>query len=137
MSEKASQNSPKILVLATSTCAYPGADATGQAHLSYPPNTYIIDVPSPAVFPEDFYYRCFDRGIDGIIVMSCGVECPYEGAYEKLAARIDRVSLGLKKRGIRRERLKLCSICTVCTKAFLKEIHEMNEFLMKEQEEDL
>jgi F420-non-reducing hydrogenase iron-sulfur subunit len=133
MSETVSRT-PRILVLATSTCAYPGADATGQAHLSYPPNTYIIDVPSPAVFPEDFYYRCFDRGIDGIIVMSCGVECPYEGAYEKLAARIDRVSLGLKKRGIRQGRLKLCSICTVCTKAFLKEIHEMNAFLMKEKE---
>jgi len=135
MSGIASNTPPKILILATSTCAYPGADATGQAHLSYPPNTYIIDVPSPAVFPEDFYYRCFERGIGGIIVMSCGVECPYEGAYEKLAARIDRVSLGLKERGIKQERLKLCSICTVCTKAFLKEVHEMNDFLKKEQEE--
>ena len=135
MSETISKPPQKILILATSTCAYPGADATGQAHLGYPPNTYIIDVPSPAVFPEDFYYRCFERGIGGIIVMSCGVECPYEGAYEKLAARIDRVSLGLKERGINRQRLKLCSICTVCTKAFLKEIHEMNDLLTKEQEE--
>jgi F420-non-reducing hydrogenase iron-sulfur subunit len=129
MSETALQAPPKILILATSTCAYPGADATGQSHLSYPPNTYIIDVPSPAVFPEDFYYRCFDRGIGGIIVMSCGVECPYEGAYEKLAARLDRVSLGLKKRGINQGRLKLCSICTVCTKSFLKVIQEMNDLL--------
>jgi len=94
-----------------------------------------MDVPSPAVFPEDFYYRCFERGIDGIIVMSCGVECPYEGAYEKLAARIDKVSLGLKARGISQQRLRLCSICTVCTKAFLKEINEMNDLLTKEREE--
>ncbi len=135
MSETASPAAPKILILATSTCAYPGADATGQAHLSYPSNTYIIDVPSPVVFPEAFYYRCFDRGIGGIIVMSCGVECPYEGAYAKLAARVDRVSLGLKKRGITQGRLKLCSICTVCTKSFLKEVNEMNDLLIKEQEE--
>ena len=135
MSEKTSKGPPKILILATSTCAYPGADATGQAHLSYPPNTYIIDVPSPAVFPEDFYYRCFDRGISGIIVMACGVECPYAGAYEKLAARLDRVSLGLKARGIHQGRLKLCSICTVCTKPFLKMIQEMNDLLTSELEE--
>jgi F420-non-reducing hydrogenase iron-sulfur subunit len=134
MSETTPKVPPKILILATSTCAYPGADATGQARLVYPPNTYIMDVPSPAVFPEDFYYRCFERGIGGIIVMSCGVECPYEGAYERLAARVDRVSLGLKKRGINQGRLKLCSICTVCTKAFLKEINEMNDLLAKEQE---
>jgi F420-non-reducing hydrogenase iron-sulfur subunit len=134
MSETTSRTPPRILILAASTCAYPGADATGQAHLGYPPNTYIIDVPSPAVFPEDFYYRCFDQGISGIIVMSCGVECPYEGAYEKLAARLGRVILGLKKRGITPGRLKLCSICTVCTKAFLKEINEMNDLLTKEQE---
>jgi F420-non-reducing hydrogenase iron-sulfur subunit len=134
MSEAISRTAPKILILATSTCAYPGADAAGQAHLSYPANTYIINVPSPAVFPEDFYYRCFERGIGGIIVMSCGVECPYQGAYERLAARIDRVSLGLKKRGISQERLKLCSICTVCTKPFLKVIQEMNDFFAREQE---
>jgi coenzyme F420-reducing hydrogenase delta subunit len=134
MSETPSKAAPKILILATSTCAYPGADAVGQAHHSYPPNTYIIDVPSPAIFPDEFYYRCFDRGIGGIIVMSCGVECPYEGAYEKLAARIDRVSLGLKQRGINQEKLKLCSICTVCTKPFLKVIHEMNDLLTSEQE---
>jgi coenzyme F420-reducing hydrogenase delta subunit len=123
---------PKILILATTSCAYPGADATGQAHLSYPTNTYIVNVPSPAVFPEQFYFDCFERGIGGIIVMSCGVECPYEGAYEQLAARLDRVSLGLRERGINQGRLKLCSICTVCTKSFVRAVSEMNEILAAE-----
>jgi F420-non-reducing hydrogenase iron-sulfur subunit len=129
MREDLATNAPRILILATSSCGYPGADATGQAHLSYPANTYIINVPSPAVFPEQFYYDCFEKGIGGIIVMSCGVECPYEGAYERLAARLDRVSLGLKQRGIDQGRLKLCAVCTVCTKAFLREVHQMNELL--------
>jgi len=123
----------KILILATSSCAYPGADATGQAHLSCPTNTYVVNVPSPAVFPEQFYFDCFDRGIGGIIVMSCGVECPYEGAYEQLAARLDQVSLGLRERGINQGRLKLCSICTVCTKSFVKVVTEMNDLLAQEQ----
>jgi len=122
----------RILILASAACAYPGADAVGQAHLSYPANTFVLRVPSPVVFPESFYYDSFEKGIGGIIVMSCGVECPYEGAYEKLAARIDRVSLGLKEQGINPRRLKLTSICTVCTKSFLKEVADMNSILASE-----
>ena len=50
------------------------------------------------LFPEKFYLDCFDKGIAGIIIMSCGVECPYEGAYEALAKRIDRVYPLMKER---------------------------------------
>jgi len=124
-----------ILILATATCAYPAADATGQAHLHYPANTYILRVPSPVLFPDDFYYRCFEKGIGGILVMSCGHECPYIGAFDKLLARIDRVKLGLKERGMSPDRLRLSAICTVCTKPFLKEIDEMNALLAREVEE--
>ncbi|MBN1476441.1 hydrogenase iron-sulfur subunit [Candidatus Sumerlaeota bacterium] len=90
MSENAPRDDPKILIHATSSCAYPGADATGQARLSYSANTHIINVPSPAVFPDEFHYRCFEKVIGGIIVMSCGEECPYPGVLEQLAARLDR-----------------------------------------------
>ena len=133
MSESVPQSGqPKILILATATCAYPAADATGQAHLHYPANTYILRVPSPVLFPDEFYYRCFDQGVGGILVMSCGHECPYIGAFEKLLARLDRVKLGLKERAISPDRLRLSAICTVCTKPFLKEIAEMNALLERE-----
>jgi F420-non-reducing hydrogenase iron-sulfur subunit len=120
---------PKILILATTSCAYPAADTTGQAHLHYPANTFILRVPSPVLFPEAFYYDCFDKGIGGILVMSCGHECPYQGAFERLNARIDRVKMGLKARGVDPERLRLSAICTVCTKPFLKEIERINQVL--------
>ena len=126
-------NLPKILILATATCAYPAADAAGQAHLHYAPNTYILRVPSPVVFPDEFYYRCFEKGIGGILVMSCGHECPYQNAFEKLVSRLDRVKMGLKERGIDPNRLRLSAICTVCTKPFLKEIDELNALLTAEQ----
>lgn len=119
----------KILVLATESCAYAGADAVGQAHISYPANTYIIKVKAPALFPESFYLRCFEKGIAGIIVMSCGVECPYEGAYEALAKRIDRVYQLMKERGLDIRRLRLTSICTVCTRAFVNEVKQMNAII--------
>ena len=133
MSESATlSGQPKILILATATCAYPAADVTGQAHLHYPANTYILRVPSPVLFPDEFYYRCFEQGVGGILVMSCGHECPYIGTFEKLLARLDRVKLGLKERGISPDRLRLSAICTVCTKPFLKEIAEMNALLERE-----
>ncbi len=121
----------KILILATEHCAYPGANSVGQAHSSYPVNTFIIRVPAPVLFPERFYLNCFDKGISGIIIMSCGAECPYKGAYEALAGRIDRVYAMMKKRGLDTRRLRLTAICTVCNRSFLKEVNDMNQ-LVKE-----
>lgn len=120
-------NRAKILILASETCAYPGANSVGQAHLSYPDNTYILRVPTPALFPERFYMDCFEKGIGGIIVMSCGAECPYEGAYEVLAARVDNLYRTMKQRGLDIRRLRLTSICTVCNRAFINEVKQMNE----------
>jgi coenzyme F420-reducing hydrogenase delta subunit len=129
MADAKPQETPPILILATIPCAYPGADTVGQAHASYPTNTYILRVPSPVLFPDDFYYRCFQKGIGGIIVMSCGEECPYQGAYKRLAARVDRVYKGLKERGIDPRRIRLTAICTVCSSAFLREVNQMNDLL--------
>ena len=119
----------KILILATENCAYPGANAVGQAHSSYPANTYILRVRAPVLFPERFYLDCFQKGIWGIIIMSCGVECPYEGAYEALARRADRVFGMMRDQGFDPRRLRLTSICTVCTRAFLKEVQQMNKLI--------
>ena len=119
----------KILILATESCAYPGANSVGQAHSSYPANTYILRVRAPALFPEKFYLDCFEKGIGGIIIMSCGEECPYEGAYTALAKRIDLVFQMMKKRGYDLRRLRLTAICTVCNRAFLKEINQMNDLI--------
>ena len=118
---------PPILILATEACAYPGANSVGQAHLSYPENTYILRVRAPAMFPESFYLDAFERGFGGIIIMSCGVECPYEGAYQALAQRVDRVYRLMKERGLDIARLRLTAICTVCNRAFLNEVKQMRD----------
>jgi len=115
----------KILILTTMMSSYPGANTVGQARLEYPSNTYIIRTPDPVMFPEDFYMRSFEQGIDGIIIMSSGSDCPYEGAYERLSHRISRVYLKMKEKGMNVNRLKLTTICTVCKAAFLKEIADM------------
>jgi coenzyme F420-reducing hydrogenase delta subunit len=122
-------NEGKILILATETCAYPGADSVGQSHSSYPANTYILRVRAPVLFPETFYLDCFAKGIGGIIIMSCGEECPYPGAYNALARRVDRVYKLMKEKSLDIRRLRLTAICTVCNRAFLKEVNQMNELI--------
>lgn len=116
---------PKILVLTTIMSSYPGANTVGQSRLQYPSNTYILRVPDPVMFPEIFYLRCFEQGIAGIIVMSSGSDCPYDGAYERLSKRIGRVYERMQEKNIGSNRLKLTTICTVCKAAFLKEIADM------------
>jgi coenzyme F420-reducing hydrogenase delta subunit len=117
----------KVLVLASLLCAYPGIDSTGQAHLDYPANTYVLPTPDPVMFPERFYLYCFEHGIDGILIASCGTDSPYEGTYEQLAARVDRVVALMKERDIDIRRLKLTAICSVCSKAFVKEVSGLVE----------
>lgn len=123
----AGESEQKILIITTMVSSYPGANTVGQARLQYSPGTYIIRVPDPVMFPEEFYLRAFERGIDGIIIMSSGSDCPYEGAYPRLSARIARVYQQMKERGWATSRLKLTTICTVCKAAFLKEIAEMQQ----------
>ena len=119
----------RMLVIATLLCSYPGIDATGQAHMEYPPNTYVIPTPDPVMFPESFYLYCFEQGIDAIVIASCGTDSPYEGSFDQLAKQVDRTYVLMKERGIDIRRLKLTAICSVCTKAFIKEIAEMEAVL--------
>ena len=119
----------KILILATESCAYPGANSVGQAQSTYPANTFIMRVRAPVLFPEHFYIDCFRKGISGIIIMSCGEECPYEGAYHAFAKRIDRVFQLMKQLNIDLRRLRLTAICTVCNRPFLKEVNDMNKLI--------
>ena len=120
-------DAPKILILTTLHSSDPGANAVGQARLQYAPNTFILRMPDPVMLPESFYMDAFAKGIGGILVMSSGSDCPYEGAYPRLSKRIDRVYALMKAAGIATNRLKLTTICTVCRAAFLKEIDEMQK----------
>lgn len=122
-------DTPRILILATTSGGYAGADAVGQLHTDYPNNTYILPVLCPSMFNEDFYLRIFKRGIDGVIVMYSGTDSPYKGGPERAAQLINKTYPIMKDYGIDTRRLKLAAICTVCTKPFLKEVNAMNNLL--------
>jgi coenzyme F420-reducing hydrogenase delta subunit len=119
----------KILILATLSGGYAGADSVGQLHTDYATNVYILPVVCPAMFPEEFYLRTFERGINAILVMYSGTDCPFIGGAERTAEIINRVYPLMKERGLDPRRLRLTAICTVCTKPFLNEVQQMNELL--------
>lgn len=120
---------PKILILGTLSGGYAGADSTGQSHMEYPPNTYILPVMSPVMFPSEFYIRAFENGIDGIIVMYSGTDSPYKVEAKGTAKLINGAYALMKEYGIDIRRLRLAAICTVCVKPFLKEVNQMNDLL--------
>ncbi|MEA3336652.1 MAG: hydrogenase iron-sulfur subunit [Chloroflexota bacterium] len=129
MATKTENGTPKILILATLSGGYRGADSTGQAHLEYPPNTFILPVMSAAMFPESFYMRAFERGFDGILVMYSGTDSPYKGAPERTATMVNSTYELMKERNLDPRRLRLTAICTVCVRPFLEEIEKMNQLL--------
>jgi coenzyme F420-reducing hydrogenase delta subunit len=120
---------PKILILATFSGGYVGANTTGQAHAEYPANTYILPVICPVLFPAEFYLRAFDQGIDAIIVMYSGTDSPFSVEADGTANHINRAYGLMKERGLDIRRLRLTAICTVCVKPFLKEVNQMNDLL--------
>ena len=124
-----SEAKPKILILATMSGGYAGANAVGQLHVNYAPNTYVLPVVCPSMFAEDFYLNTFDKGIDAIVVMYSGTDCPYIGGAERTAQIINKTYPLMKERGIDTRRLRLFAICTVCTKPFLKEVNIANDLL--------
>ncbi len=122
-------NEPKILIITTKDCSYPGADNAGQGHKEYPASTFIIRVPDPVIFPISFYMKAFRMGYDGIIIASCGSDCPYKGTYDKLAARVDEVYVAMKEEGIDSGRLALTAVCTVCADHYVREVKRMYDKL--------
>lgn len=123
------EKKPKILILATLSGGYAGADSVGQLHADYPSNTYILPVMCPSMFPPEFYIRSFTKGIDGIIVMYSGTDSPFRGGPERTAKLINETYPLMKEHGLDTRRLKLAAICTVCTKPFMKEVNQMNDLL--------
>ncbi|NQS92333.1 MAG: hydrogenase iron-sulfur subunit [Chloroflexi bacterium] len=120
---------PKILILATLSGGYAGANAVGQLHVNYAANTSILPVRCPSMFSEKFYLDTFEQGIDGIIVMYSGTDSPYKGGPDRAAKLINQTYIEMKARGINTRRLRLAAICTVCTTPFQKEVALMDDTL--------
>ena len=129
MSENAQESNSRILILASLSGGYRGADAAGQSHQEYAANTYILPIRTAAIFPPQFYMNAFRRGIGGIIVMYSGTDSSYKGEADRTSEIINETYRLMKAEGIDTRRLRLSAICTVCVRPFLNEIRDMNTLL--------
>jgi len=102
---------------------------TGQGHMEYPPNTYILPVMSSAIFPPKFYLDAFEKGFDAITVMYSGTDSPYKGESEKTAEIINQTYTLMKELNLDPRRLRLAAICTVCVRPFLEEVQRAEKLL--------
>ena len=129
MSAEVEKTTPKILILASLSGGYRGADSAGQSHLEYPTNTFILPAMTTAIFTPQFYLDAFAKGIAGIIVMYSGTDSPYKGEADRTAELINQTYILMREQGLDPLRLRLAAICTVCSRPFLNEISNMNKVL--------
>lgn len=129
MATETTAKTGKILLLATLSGGYRGADMVGQGHMDYPPNTYILPVMSSAIFPPKFYIDAFEKGFDAITVMYSGTDSPYKGESEKTAEIINETYGKMKELNLDPRRLRLAAICTVCVRPFLEEVQRAEALL--------
>jgi coenzyme F420-reducing hydrogenase delta subunit len=102
---------------------------TGQGHMDYPPNTYILPIMSSAIFPPKFYLDAFEKGFDTITVMYSGTDSPYKGESERTAKIINETYPKMKELNLDPRRLRLAAICTVCVRPFLEEVQRAEKLL--------
>ncbi|OQX61117.1 MAG: hypothetical protein B5M51_08760 [Anaerolinea sp. 4484_236] len=119
----------QILILATLSGGYKGADSAGQGHKEYAPNVHVMSMMTAAIFPPEFYIKAFEQSFDAILVMYSGSDCPYKGAAEHAGKMVGQAYDMMKERGINQKRLSLSAICTVCVEPFLEGVADANKLL--------
>ncbi len=122
---------PRILIITTDACSYPGVDNAGQKHLHYSTKTYTIRTLDPVIFDVDWYIEVFKAGYDGIYIASCGTDSPYIGTFEKISKRIEIVIKEMKKMGLHFSQIKLTAVCTVCADHFVRELKAFTKDVAK------
>ena len=62
------KNEPKILMITTDACSYPGVDNAGQKHLDYSTKAYTIRTLDPVVFSVQWYLEVLHLDLNILIL---------------------------------------------------------------------
>lgn len=97
---------PKIVAFLCNWCAYAGADLAGVSRIEYPPNLRIIRVMCSSRVQEEFIFRAFARGADGVLILACHPgDCHYGHGNEKSLRTYLKVREMLKAVGLEEDRI--------------------------------
>lgn len=106
---KISENyNPKIVAFLCNWCSYAGADLAGVSRLQYPANIRVIRVMCTGRINPLYIMRCFQNGIDGVLVAGCHPgECHYQQGNLYARRRLALTRKLLEFVGIAPERLSV------------------------------
>ena len=97
-----------IVTFACNWCSYAGADTAGVSRMAYPPNARIIRTMCSGRVSPEFVWYAFRKGAPVVLVSGCHyVDCHYIDANRSTTRRQDGLWDGLKKAGLRPDRLML------------------------------
>jgi coenzyme F420-reducing hydrogenase delta subunit len=124
--------SPKILVFSTEKISDPAIDMAGLLKLHYPPTVYTISIPCSSGVKPRWILHAFERGFDGVFIAADGSDCPYgETCTEKTGKIISQTHELMKQKNLDPARLRMAAICSVCSESFVKQMKNLNEYLLK------
>ena len=99
---------PRIIVFCCNWCSYAGADLAGVSRFQYPANVRIIRVNCSGRIEPSLVIKCFEGGIDGIMITGCHPgECHYGSSNEYTKQRAELIHELMYKIGIDPGRFRL------------------------------
>ncbi len=99
---------PKVIVFCCNWCSYAGADLAGVSRFQYPSNVRIIRVNCSGRVEPSLVFKCFEGGIDGIMITGCHIgECHYGTGNEYTKQRAEMITELLGQIGIDKKRFRL------------------------------
>jgi len=124
--------SAKILVFSTEKISDPAIDMAGLLKLHYPPTVYTISIPCSSGIKPLWILHAYEKGFDGVFIAADGSDCVYsETCTEKTGHVVAMTHQLMKEKGLDLARLRMAAICSVCSDAFVKQIRNFNEYLLK------
>jgi len=126
------EDEKRILIFADDMCTYTLADSVGTAKREYPPNTYLIRVPSSSRVTPKMMLKTFEMGADGIFLGECEeAVSPYPNTLDVIDENIKKVRTVLSRAGIAPERVNYSPFVTVMLPKFVNTINKMVEIVNK------
>ncbi|MEW6070066.1 MAG: hydrogenase iron-sulfur subunit [Candidatus Thermoplasmatota archaeon] len=117
---------PKIIAFLCNWCSYAGADLAGVSRMQYPPNVRPIRVMCSGRVNPLYVLRCFQNGIDGVLVAGCHPgECHYQQGNLYAKRRLALTRKLLEFVGIEPDRLFAAWVSASEGKKFTEVIEKM------------
>ena len=122
---------PKILVFSTNNISDPGIDLAGSAHMTYPPEVMVVNVPCSSGIRPSWVLRALQVGYDGVFIAADGTDCAYLSDCTLRTGEVVAVAQDLlREKGVDPRRLKMAAICSVCAESFVAHMESFTKVLL-------